>query len=495
METQVENKGLRARITDADEAVTAIKSGMTIAFGGYTSSGYPKAIALKLAERNKRGTNLTLNVITGANVGPLDAIFAETDIVDFRAPMIENKAMSALANSGKIHYCEQQMNKMPELIRCESFGKIDVAVIEALRITAEGNVVPTSSVGMNQHFVDAADMIIVEMNTVQPKVLDGMHDVYMATNPKLSDPIPITSLNERIGKPYIKMNPDKIRYIIHSDIHDTAVAASAGSVQAKTISENLFNFLELEYGKSTEKTLPPFQTGFGNLAAEIVHAMNATNFKDIEFFCGGLQEDNLELMVNGKVRAATTGSIQMTSRVIDIMNQYPELMKETITIRDTDITNRAETIGRFGVIALASGLEIDLYGNVNSSHISGTKVLNGLGGGANFVENAGLSIVIIPAENKNGAISAIVPMVTHQDICEHDVDIIITENGVADLRGKSEVARAAVIIDNCAGSYKKQLSNYLEKAIKQQGGHHPQILTEAFSWHERLKKTGSMKIV
>ena len=64
---------------------------------------------------------------------------------------------------------------------------------------------------------------------------------------------------------------------------------------------------------------------------------------------------------------------------------------------------RAETIGRMGIIALTSGIEMDMYGNVNSSHIAGTQVVNGLGGGANFAENAALSILLMPSENKGGA--------------------------------------------------------------------------------------------
>ncbi len=154
--------------------------------------------------------------------------------------------------------------------------------------------------------------------------------------------------------------------------------------------------------------------------------------------------------------------------------------------------NNAEIIGRLGVIALNTGIEIDIYGNVNSSHIGGNRVVNGIGGGANFAQNAGLSVMLISSVSKCGAISNIVPMVSHQDICEHDIDIVITENGYADVRGLDDLQRAEAIISNCAAEeYKQQLFDYFE-ASKKLGGHHPQNPQMAFGWYTRLKETGTM---
>ena len=136
---------------------------------------------------------------------------------------------------------------------------------------------------------------------------------------------------------------------------------------------------------------------------------------------------------------------------------------------------------------------MDIYGNVNSSHISGSRVVNGLGGGANFAENAGLSVLMLASEGKQGAISTIVPMVSHQDICEHDIDVVITEHGIADLRGKTDIERARTIIENCSGSYKDQLRSYFNRAAAA-GGHHPILLREALSWHTALAENGTMRL-
>lgn len=92
-----------------------------------------------------------------------------------------------------------------------------------------------------------------------------------------------------------------------------------------------------------------------------------------------------------------------------------------------------------------TALEADIFGNVNSTHVTGTKMMNGIGGSGDFTRNAYLSIFTCPSTAKGGKISAIVPMVSHLDHSEHSVQVLITEQGVADLRGKSPIQRAHAI--------------------------------------------------
>ena len=86
-------------------------------------------------------------------------------------------------------------------------------------------------------------------------------------------------------------------------------------------------------------------------------------------------------------------------------------------------------------------------------------------------------------------------MCSHIDHTEHDVDIIVTEQGLADLRGLSPRQRAKVIIENCAHpDYKPMLMDYYERALAAtKSAHTPHILEEALSWHERFQATGTMK--
>lgn len=494
MENRIEFAALRSRIGSPEEAARFIQNGMTIAMGGYTNSGYPKAVAKALAERKRQGDPFQIRLLTGANVGPIDTVLGEASAISWRAPMIESKVLANQVNQGAVSYVEQQMSKMPRLLRTGAFGEIDVAVVEALRITSEGYLVPTSSIGMVPHFLDKAKQIIVEINMAQSMTLDGMHDVYLPESPPMQQPIPLRKVGERIGTPYMKVDPEKICCIVRSDEKDMTPAAVESKPQMVNVVNHLLDFLELEIQRFPGQRLPPIQTGFGGLASEIVKGLGRSAFRDISFFCGGLQEANMELIANDRVQAASTGSIQMTPRVMELLNRDPDWFQKRVVIRNTDISNSAEVVSRLGIISLNSGIEMDIYGNVNSSHISGTRVVNGLGGGAGFAANAGLSVMLIPSENKGGAISTIVPMVSHQDISEHDIDVVITEMGVADLRGKDEVERAKCIIENCAGPhYRDALLTYFERAVREVGGHHPQLLDEAFSWYRRLKETGSMR--
>ncbi len=470
-----------------EEAAEFIKNGMTIAIGGYTSSGYPKVIVNTLADRAKNGEDLKLNVITGANVGPVDRILAEANIIHRRTPMIENRILAKQCNAQKVAYAEQQMCKMPKLLKDSAFGSIDIAIVEALAITEEGHLVPTSSIGMVPNLLDAASKIIIEINTAQPQTLLGMHDIY---RPEVRKHIPLSGITQRIGSEAIPIDFDKVLGIVYSEVLDETTPLGESSPAQVKISENLLNFLELEMRQRAISVLPPLQTGFGNLAAEIVSAFGKSNFKNLEFFCGGIQEANVELLAKGIAVSATCGSIQMTPRVIELLNSSEEL-KQRIILRNGEITNNSEVISRFAPITLTSGVEMDIYGNVNSSHISGRSIVNGIGGGANFAHNAGLSIFLIASEAKGGAISAIVPRVTHQDISEHDIDVIITEHGVADLRGKTDQERAELIINNCSALYQNQLKDYFNRA-KNKGGHYPVLLDECFSWHQLLEEKGTM---
>ena len=108
-----------------------------------------------------------------------------------------------------------------------------------------------------------------------------------------------------------------------------------------------------------------------------------------------------------------------------------------------------------------TAIEADIYGNVNSTHIMGTRMMNGIGGSNDFARGGFLSIFMTSSTTKNGDISCIVPMCAHVDHTEHDVCVIISEQGVADLRCLTAYERADKIIANCAHpNYKKQLWDY-----------------------------------
>lgn len=496
MDERIRNCQLRKRITCSEEAALSIKNGMLVAVGGYTPSGYPKVIPNELVRRRKELVEeLKINLISGAGVGPeIDDEMGNAGLINRRIGLQSSRTLTKLINQGIVKYIEVPLSRMPKYVQNGLLGEIDIAIIEAIAITKEGYIIPSTSVGMVPNFIRAAKTIIVEINRAQPSELEGIHDIYLPSLSPINKQIPLSRVNQRIGDPFIRVDPDKIKYIVESNIPDSTTHFAENDEITEKISDNLLNFLELELKNKHIPRLLPIQSGLGNLANGVIRSFKNSNFNDIEFYCGVLQEANIELIKQGKVCAASGGSLTSSPKALELIRQNPDIMKKIMVLRPTDLSNNAEVISKLDLISLNNAIEIDIYGNANTSHIMGSKVVNGIGGGGVFSQNSYLSIMLLPSQTKGGDISTIVPMASHYDINEHDIDIIITENGVADLRGKDPIERANCIINNCASTiYKEQLNHYFKKCIKNAGGHQPQLLNEAFSWHQRLKETGTMK--
>ena len=120
-----------------------------------------------------------------------------------------------------------------------------------------------------------------------------------------------------------------------------------------------------------------------------------------------------------------------------------QFFRQRIVLRPQEISNNPEVVRRLGIISINTAIEVDLFGNVNSTHVMGRQMMNGIGGSGDFTRNAYLSIFTCPSTAKGGKISTIVPLVSHMDHSEHSVQIVVTEQGVADLRGKDPHERAS----------------------------------------------------
>src|SRR5690606_2569415 len=162
-------------------------------------------------------------------------------------------------------------------------------------------------------------------------------------------------------------------------------------------------------------------------------------------------------------------------------------------LRPQEMSNHPEIVRRLGIIGINTALQFDIYGNVHSTHVGGTKMMNGIGGSGDFARNANLAIFVTKSIAQGGAISSVVPMVSHVDHTEPDVAILVTEQGLADLRGLAPRERARVIIDNCVHpEYRDALNDYFERACAK-GGHTPHLLREAVEWHLNLEELGHMR--
>ena len=483
---------LSRKIIGTTDATDFIKDGMTIGISGYSMAGYPKAIIMELVQRRKNGATGSYSIISGANVPWVDELLSGEGMIASRAPMCSSRVLSSQVNSGKVVFKEQQMCKMPTLLPKDAFGHIDIAIIEALGFDNQGRLIPTTSVGMNHHLMDRADAIIIEVNEAQPWYLRGLHDIHIPHNPPHRKPIPLLRSNQRIGADAIEFDHRKVIGIVKTAIPEYQDTQDASSEQTRLMAEHLRDFLVQEYAVDCGGTLPPIQTGFGAVSDAIAHMFDDSPFQNIHYFCGGVSEPVIHMLANGKVASISTGGVVLNARVDEILRNIDHV-KDRFVLRNGDITNSAEVVARLGLVALNTGIEIDIYGNVNSSHIHGSTVVNGIGGGADFAHNADLSIILIPSTAKLGSISCIVPMASHIDICEHDVDVVITEHGVADVRGLDDIGRAEKIIENCTGGvYQNQLATYLRLAVNRCGAHHPQLPLEAFDWFERMRVNKTM---
>ena len=493
---RVRNKDLQAKIVSAEEVAAYIKQGMSIGMSGFTASAYPKAIPLALAERMKKEP-FTVDIWTGASTGPeLDDTLAAVHGIKRRLPYQTDNILRGEINNGSVDYLDLHLSESAQLARVGYLGKLDIAIVEAVAITEEGNIIPSTSLGNAASYVQQADVVIVEVNTTQPLELEGMHDVYVPLDPPHRLPIPIVKADDRVGTPFIPCTPDKIKYIVPCDIKDHTRDLAPIDENSKKMSQFTLEFLnaEIKAGRMP-KNLLPLQSGVGNVANAVMAGFVDSDLEDLTVYTEVIQDGMLDLIDANKLNFASGTAFSPSPAGMERFYKDVEKYKKYLLLRPQEISNSPEVVHRLGVIAMNTALEVDIYGNVNSTHVTGTKMMNGIGGSGDFARNAFLTIFYTPSVAKNGAISSIVPMCSHVDHTEHDVDVIITEQGIADLRGLAPRARALEIINNCVHpDYKPVLLDYYNRAVEAtKHAHTPHIIKEALSFHEKFIETKSMK--
>ena len=484
------------KIVTAEEAAALIRDGMNVGCSGFTPAGYPKLVPLALAKRiRETGEKTRINLFTGASVGnELDGALAEVEAIDRRMPYQSNKLLRDQINAGKVRFYDLHLSHVSAEIRYGYFGPVDVAIIEAHAITEEGNIIPTTSVGISPTLARIARTIIVEVNCVHPPELEGIHDIFMPEDQPDRQPIPIVKPSNRIGQPYIKAGPDRIHYIVLSDRPDSHSPFTPFSDVEKRIAEQLIDFIQTEVRSGRMPKGLPWQSGVGSVANAVLRGFLNSDFQNMEFYSEVLQDAVLDLVDSGKVVFASACSITLSDEGEKRFHQDIARYKRHLLLRPQEISNNPEVIRRLGVIAVNTALEADIYGHVNSTHLFGTQLMNGIGGSGDFERNAYVSIFVTPSTAKSGKISSIVPFVTHFDHSEHSVKVIVTEQGLADLRGKCPREIAREIITRCAHpDYRHMLLDYFERACREVGGHEPHLLAKAFSFHERFMDTGDMR--
>lgn len=484
-----------ARLTP-EEAASLIVHGQRVGFSGFTPAGaaklVPRALAARARAEHEAGRPFAVRVMTGASTGDLDELLAQANAVSWRAPYQSSRTLREQINRGEVEFVDMHLSHVPQALLFGFFGRADVAVIEATEITGDGRVYLTTSIGLSPTLLHTAERVIVEINRRHSPRLREMADIALLPPPPHRLPIPILEPLSKIGVPYAQVDPARVVGIVEHSEPDGVAPFDEPSAASRAIADRVVEFLlqELRLGRIPPEFLP-LQAGVGNVANAVMAQLGAhPEIPNFVMFTEVFQDSLVGLMEQGRLTGASSTALTVTDPQLERMYDHFDFFGPRIVLRPQELSNNPGVIRRFGVITMNTALEVDIYGHANSTHVAGMDMMNGIGGSGDFTRNSYLSVFMCPSVAKGGRISAIVPMASHVDHNEHSVQIVVTEQGLADLRGLGPLERARRIIDRCAHpAYRPYLHRYVEHA---RVGHIRHDLRRCFELHTNLLETGQM---
>ena len=492
---------MRFPILTPQEAAELFHDGDNVGLSGFTAPGAPKVIPGAIAEKAEKlhaeGKPFKINIFSGASTSDkCDGMLARANAIGKRTPYQNLPDLRKRINSHDTHYFDQHLSELAQQFRYGFYGDLDIAIIEVSEIHDDGTCVVGMGVGNVPTYAKFAKKIVLELNEKLHHALYGLHDIYMPKDPPYRSEIPVFHANDRIGEPVLRIDPEKIVGVVMSDSYDGVKAFTTPDETTNKIGANVCDSLigEMRRG-GIPSTFLPIQSGVGNVANAVLYGLaDAQEIPPFAMYTEVIQDAVIDLMKKGRCKFGSTSSLTVSNEVeADVIDNI-DFFKEKVVIRPVEISNNPEVIRRLGVIAMNTALEADIFGNINSTHVTGTRMMNGIGGSGDFARNAYISIFSCPSITKEGKISNIVPMVSHLDHSEHSVDILVTDQGIADLRGKDPIQRAEEIIKNCAHPmYKDLLTDYLR--LGGNNGQTPHTLKAALSFHTEFLESGDMRNV
>lgn len=500
------------KLRTADQCVELFKSGQYLGWSGFTGVGAPKVVPTALAdhvEKNNLQGQLAFNLFVGASAGPEESRWAENSMILRRSPHQVGKPIAKAINDGRTQFFDKHLSMFPQDLTYGYYTKnksndlLDYTIIEATAITEDGSIIPGPAVGATPEMVTVSDKIIIELNTATPS-FEGIHDIDMPINPPHRQPYPHISADYKIGQTAIPIDPSKVVAIVESTKKDQVPQNTPSDAVSQGIADNLIEFFhhEVKQGRLPQN-LHPLQSGIGNIANAVVEGLSKSDFKNLTVWTEVLQDSFLDFFDSGSLDFATATSIRLTPEGFDRFYENWDTFSKKLCLRSQVVSNSPEIIRRLGVIAMNTPVEVDIYAHANSTNVMGSRMLNGLGGSADFLRNSKLSIMHTPSARPSKidptGLSCIVPFASHVDQTEHDLDILVTEQGLADLRGLSPKERAQEIINKTAHpDYKDQLQDYFDRSVfyakKAKTLHEPHILKDAFKMHINFQENGTMKL-
>lgn len=500
---RIKCSGLKDRIISAEQAARIIEPGMTVAIPHFNNLDSPVCIERALLERVKAsGEKMELNVISTANCHPLvDTEWARAGMIKRRMDFVGDPSIRYLLNTpGEVEFQDPHLSHVTEQIKHGWYGDIDVAIVSIAGITEDGGLLPSVCEGFVPTVLKAAKKVLLEINANSSEKMHLLHDVYSIDKLPIREPVAIKRVYDRIGTDHYECDLRKICGIVLSQeplYYPAQFKIAEEDPRIDSMAGYFVDFLkqEVDAGRMPPNLLP-LQIGAGAIADAVLGKMG-DSFHDLEIYTEGLMQKGIELLDQGVVKAASTGGFGGTPETVKYILDHVEDYVGKLIIRPAEVTNHPEVIRRLGLIAMNNMIEADIYGNVNSTNVLGTKMVSGIGGSCDFSRNAYLTVFFSLSTAKNGDISCIVPFCSHIDSTEHDVNVIVTEYGVADLRNRSPRERVPEMIKIAHPDFRPMLQDYYDRAVKLCGpgaAHTPHIMEEALSWHARARNTGSMKM-
>jgi succinyl-CoA:acetate CoA-transferase len=408
---RVLHPGLRRKIMPAEAAAALIPAGANVGTSGFTGAGYPKAVPQALAQRIKLlhadGEDFQIGLWTGASTAPeLDGALAKVHGIEMRLPYQSDPSVRKQINNGQMQYTDMHLSHVAQHAWFGFFGKMNVAVVEVLGVTADGLLIPSTAIGNNKTWLEIADQVILEVNTKLPGAMEGMHDIYYGTAiPPRRMPISMTHADNRIGEPYLKVDPAKVIAVVETHGSDRNNVFNAPDADSNLIASAIIDFLthEMQAGRLPKQMLP-IQSGVGNVANAVLAGLLHGPFEQLLGFTEVLQDGMLDLLRAGKMSRASATAISLSAQAFEDFEKNLDFYRSRIILRPQEISNHPELVRRLGVIAMNSMIEADIYGNINSTHLMGSSMMNGIGGSGDFARNGYLSFFVTPSVAKGGKI-------------------------------------------------------------------------------------------
>lgn len=396
----------------AAEALAAVQSGDRVVLGH--AAGEPQVLVAELLRQASR-----LSGVEVTHMVPLHGCdYAKPEYgQSFRHnALFVGKGSREAVNAGRADFTPCYFSEIPRLFR-EGILPVDVALIQLSPPDRHGYLSFGVSVDYTLQAARSARLTIAEINPRMPRTHGAcIHvsevDAFVAVDYPLTElPLPVISEVERqIGAHIAALIPDRAN----------------------------------------------LQLGIGAIPDAVLHFLSDKHDLGIhtEMFSDGVVDLYEQGVVTNRYNNLNPGRftatfLMGTHRLYDFVDDNP-----SVTMLPVDYTNNVLVAGRVdNLIAINSALEVDLKGQVCSEMI-GNQQFSAVGGQVDFVRSASLSpggksIIAFPSTGKNGTLSRIVKQLT-PGACvttsRNDVHYVVTEYGIADLRGKSLQQRAEALI-------------------------------------------------